>query len=98
MKELKKKIILFLLLVLLAGCGNTNYNDEFKKVAEDYYSVEIKDNIKGLDQVEVTLGSLRNINEYNLKSLKKCEDDSKVILVLDNDGNIIDYKYDLKCK
>ena len=52
-------------------------------------------------QAEITLEMLKKANQYgdnyDLSSLKECDDSTTVIISLNNQKQIINYEYELKC-
>ncbi len=102
---MKKIFVVSLCLIsvfLISGCNKTEkYQELMKKYGTDYYNTYMK-NVKGLDVAEVTLGMMRDLNEkklenYDLKKLKNCKDETVVKMTLDKNNKITKFDYDLKC-
>lgn len=98
-------IVCIVLIVLGVVLYNKNLekkrNNELETAAKKYYELHMS-NIKGLDQAEISLRMIRYVKdnkneEYEISSLKKCNEDSKVILSLSND-KIKNVKISLNCK
>ena len=94
-----KKIFLIIPLILLTGCSNKE--KAFEESARKYYGDYMKV-VNNIDEVTITLEDLQNASteeEYNLKSLKKCEKNSKIIFSIDkNTKEITNKRIKLKCK
>lgn len=99
-----KKIVLFLFLglFLISGCGKKD--DQYQTILKDYSKSYYETYMMGVDnqnQVEITLDMLAKANEYgadyDLSKLAKCQKDTLVILTLNNDKEITNYEYELKC-
>lgn len=94
---MKKKVLLITLL-LLTGC--TNKEKIFEKYAKEYYENHMK-MINNVDYVTITLDDLKNAeteDNYDLRKLKKCKTNSKIIFYLDKQTkNIINKKIELEC-
>ena len=99
-----KKIlaILFLGLILLSGC--TNKENKYKEILKDYSKGYYDRYMSGVDnqnQAEITIKMLKIANEYDgefdLSKLHKCDDSTTIILTLNENKEIINYEFDLKC-
>ena len=94
-----KKMLLIIPLILLTGCSNKE--KIFEESAKKYYENHMKI-IDNIDEVTITLEDLQNAStedEYDLKSLKKCEKNSKITFYLNKDTKqITNKKLELKCK
>lgn len=95
-------IILFVGCFLLAGCGGKE--EKYKEILKDYAQTYYNKYMSGVDnqnQAEITLNMLEMANEYNaefdLAKLDKCNNETTVILNLDENKNIISYEFELKC-
>lgn len=98
-------IVCIVLVVLGVFLYNKNLekkrNNELETAAKKYYELHMS-NIKGLDQAEISLRMIRYVKEnkkeeYEISSLEKCNEESKVVLSL-SDNKIKDTKISLKCK
>lgn len=99
-----KKIImiLFLSAILLTGC--TNKEEDYKNILQDYAKTYYEKHMIGVDnqqQAEITLEMLKKANNYDdnydLSLLKECDDNTSVTISLNNQKQIINYEYELKC-
>ena len=99
-----KKIVIMLSVgcFLLVGCGNKEekYQGLFEEYGKAYYE-KYMSGVDNQNQAEVTLEMLKTANRYNsnfdLSELEKCDDSSKIILTLDENKNIVNYEFELKC-
>lgn len=99
-----KKVIIMLFAgcFLLVGCGNNEekFQEIFREHGKEYYE-KYMSGVNNQTQAEVTLEMLKTANRYNsnfdLSELDKCDDSSKVILTLDENKNVINYEFELKC-
>lgn len=109
MKKNKKIIIIVLILLVILTLGyvaikgiNKTKSSKQIKDFEDYavkYYNEYMSGLFGTNEVVISLKSLRKISEkqnYDLSSLKKCDENSSIIFTIDN-KKIINKKIDLKC-
>lgn len=96
-----KKIITLALPILLLTVGCTNKEQVFEDYANTYYENHMK-MVNNTDEVTITIDDLKSASdydEYNLKSLEKCDTTSKIIFTIDNTTKeIVGKKLDLKCK
>ena len=94
-----KKIILLIPIIILTGCANKE--KIFESSAQTYYENYMKE-VNNVDEVTITLENLEEANieeEYDLKKLKKCDKNSKIIFTIDKDTKeITNKKLELKCK
>ncbi|MBE6144123.1 MAG: hypothetical protein E7169_00920 [Firmicutes bacterium] len=95
-------IILFLSVVLLTGCKNKE--EEYKNILQDYAKTYYEKHMVGVEnqqQAEITLEMLKKANNYgdnyDLSLLKKCDNKTSVTISLNNQKQIINYEYELKC-
>ena len=94
-----KKIVLLIPLIILTGCTNKEkiFEENAKKYYENYMKV-----VENIDEVTITLEDLENAStedETDLKKLKKCEKNSKIIFNIDkNTKEITNKRIELKCK
>lgn len=95
---MKKGLIVLFILVLLCGCQNKEKaENELKVLTNSYYGKYVSGHVKGLNNLEITLGELRelNDNEFDLSSLKKYGDDTKITAKIEN-NKIVSYEISLK--
>ena len=94
-----KKIVLLIPLIILTGC--TNKEKIFEENARKYYENYMKI-VENIDEVTITLEDLENASTEDgtdLKKLKKCEKNSKIIFNIDkNTKEITNKRIELKCK
>jgi uncharacterized protein YxeA len=102
-----KKILLLLVILCLVGCGkntdskNDDLKDKFLKYAKDYYE---KYSVKGFNEVNVSLDSLKQANEktksnYDLSIFSKCDNSSYIKLIINTANQKVDkVEYFLNCK
>lgn len=96
---MKERIIigLFICMFLLTGCVKKEDQEKIMLEASIDYYEKYMVGIDGIDTAIVTIEMLRKENEYDLKVLDKCKDDSKVTFEI-IDGKIEDKKIELNCK
>lgn len=111
MKKSKKIIILVVgiivvILLIIGGIflfkklAEQQRNEDFEIATQKYYD-DYMAALYGSDESVVTLKAIRNViddgaKDYNIKSLKKCSDDSSVTFKLEN-RKIVERVFDLKC-
>lgn len=95
---MKKILIVYLILMfIITGCDNTNkYQNELKKLVDNYYEEYILEKVDNLNTIEITLADLKDIS-ITSKDLDNCEDDTKVIANIEN-KEIVSYEYKLNCR
>ncbi len=109
---MKKTIIIIssiLVLIIVTILGIVIYSKEvektrireFETAARKYYDMHMS-NIKGLDQAEISLkminyASNNKKEKYEISSLEKCNENSKIILTIVKD-KVKDTKISLNCK
>ena len=99
-----KKLIglLIISLFLLSGCisKEEKYKEKLQMYAKIYYE-KYMIGVDNQNEAEVTLEMLKRANNYeksfDLSELDKCNDDTAVILKINENKEIEKYKYDLKC-
>ena len=95
-----KKIIILALPILALTIGCEKKEQIFEKYAVNYYENHMK-MIENVDSVTITLEDLKNASsedEYNLKSLEKCENSSKITFDIDKETkNLENKKIEVKC-
>lgn len=92
-----KKILLILSLLFITGC--VNKEQVFEDYAKEYYDNHMK-MVDNIDSATITLDDLRNASDedgYDLSTLKKCKDTSKITFDLDNLKSIKNIKIELDC-
>ena len=109
----KKTIIIIVICVLVALAAviasfkiyNKNLdirrNNEMEVAATKYYD-NYMSTLKGIDNAEVTLGMINKVvkeknAKYDIKSLKKCSDDTKANLKI-SAGKVKNIEISLNCK
>lgn len=93
---MKKVLFLFICTFMLFGCSK-NYEPELKEIGNNYFDSYIKGKVDGLDKIEVTLYDLKKLDNIDLSSVKKCSDDTKIIMTIKN-NKITDYTIEQNCK
>lgn len=96
-----KKLFLILIILILVGCNNNKYEKTMEEYSQTFYNLHIKGQ-KRNQIVTISIADLKEANEvvgddYDLKKLKKCQDDSYVELEIDENFEIKNIKYNLKC-
>lgn len=112
MKQMKKIIFILIGIIILAALvigGTFLFNKinkekrekDFETAAKAYYESYMSE-LVGVDEVNITLKMIKNAVEekneqYEIKSLKKCEDDSTITFEIVS-GKISSQKMNLNCK
>ena len=77
-----------------------NVNYFLKEYSKTYYE-KYMSGIENMEEAEITLGMLKKANEYDsnfdLTKLEKCDEETTVILTINDEKEVINYKFDLKC-
>ena len=93
---MKKITFLFFCTFMLFGCAK-NYESELKEIGNNYFNIYVKGKVEGLDKVEITLADLKKIDDIDLSNVKKCNDNTTIIMTIEN-NRIIDYTIEQDCK
>ena len=98
---MKKITIILFLCLSLVGCSNEKeYQEILKEYSKTYYE-KYMSGIENMEEAEITLGMLKKANEYDsnfdLIKLEKCDEETTVILTINDEKEVIIYKFDLKC-
>lgn len=98
-------LILIVILIVSVLVYNKNLNtkriSEMQEAATKYYD-NYMSTLKGIDNAEVTLGMINKVikeknAKYDIKSLKKCSDDTKADLKISL-GKVKNIEISLNCK
>lgn len=98
---MKKITTILFLTLILTGCSNEKqYQEMLKQYSKDYYEKYMIGN-ENIEEAEITLEMLKKANEYDsnfdLTKLDKCNDETTVILTINDKKEVINYNFDLKC-
>lgn len=96
-----KKIIILFLTLILTGCSNEKqYQEILKQYSKDYYEKYMIGN-ENIKEAEITLEMLKKANAYgsnfDLSKLDKCDNETTIILTINDKKEVINYNFDLKC-
>lgn len=97
---MKKIFFILIPVLLLCGCSSKEKKQDcLKKATEIYYNSYIKEKVKGLNELEISLADLREIkdDDINLEEVSKCSDETSVVATIKKQ-KIVDYEINLKCK
>lgn len=93
-----KKLLLIIPLIIITGC--TNKEQVFKDYAKKYYENHMK-MISNIDEVTITKEDVENAStedDYDMKKIKKCDKNSKVIFYIDKETKEIkNEKIEINC-
>ena len=101
---MKKDIVIILAIsLILTGCIKQEYYETIlRNYAKDYYETFVKGMISHVDNFEVTVAMLMNVEneskmDFDTERLHKCSKDSKVVIQIDENEEILGYLYDISC-
>ena len=96
----KITIILFLTLILTGCSSEKQYQEILKQYSKAYYEKYMIGN-ENIKEAEITLEMLKKANAYgsnfDLSKLDKCDNETTVILTINDKKEVINYNFDLKC-
>ena len=98
---MKKITIILFLCLSLVGCSNEKEYQEILKEYSKTYNEKYMSGIEYMEEAEITLEMLKKANEYgsnfDLSKLDKCDNETTIILTINDKKEVINYNFDLKC-